>query len=168
MFRRRDTIAATMPCPHIATLRAKPQVFHLREAAWAYHILLPLLAFILRVQFNVSSHPAMHISKTNARGSTTAGTQSGNSNDFFSSVKMSNTFFIIVFFMLLIIRVSKKKNSCLPHGCQESMEIITKKIKKPIGNSCLPHGCQEIVSKKVKPPKNNSCLLLSCHEPCFA
>ena len=45
--------------------------------------------------------------------------------------------------MLLIIRVSKKKNSCLPHGCQESMEIITKKIKKPIGNSCLPHGCQE-------------------------
>lgn len=143
MFRRRDTIAATMPCPHIATLRAKPQVFHLREAAWAYHILLPLLAFILRVQFNVSSHPAMHISKTNARGSTTAGTQSGNSNDFFSSVKMSNTFFIIVFFMLLIIRVSKKKNSCLPHGCQESMEIITKKIKKPIGNSCLPHGCQE-------------------------
>lgn len=66
--------------------------------------------------------------------------------------------------MLLIIRVSKKKNSCLPHGCQESMEIITKKIKKPIGNSCLPHGCQENVSKKVA-PKNGSCLLHSCHEP---
>lgn len=161
MFRRRDTIATTMPCPHIATLRAKPQVFHLREAAWAYHILLQLLAFILRVQFNVSIHPAMHISKTNARGSTTAGTQSGNSNDFFSSVKMSNTFFIIVFFMLLIIRVSKKK--LLPASRLSGIHGNYNKKKNRLETPACLTAVRRNVSKKVA-PKNGSCLLHSCQK----